>query len=102
MKLAPFGPSYRQTRGISAPQKHIHTPTKLVNLLLVKNGKFLSYTCRISRHDRDQMCVVTHFKGCIYNVDGITASGVDQRCGHTTDLQPVHCVDIIYKIYNID
>lgn len=92
MKLAPLGDCINKNEDPCPLQKNTHidthteTPKELVNLLLIKNRKFPSYTYRISLHNCAQMCFQS-FKGCIYNVDGITASGVHQYWGHTTDLQ---------------
>lgn len=85
-EVGPSWSPYQQTRR-SSHLPETHTPKKLVNLLLIKNRKFPSYTCRISLPDCEQMWFHS-FKGCIYNVDGITASGVHHCCGHTTVL---HC-----------
>lgn len=53
------GPSWspcQQTRGSLPPAKNTQNPKKLVNLLLITNGKFPFYTCWISLHDCNQMC----------------------------------------------
>lgn len=79
--LAPLGHRTNKHEDPHTFQKH--TPKKLVNLLLIKSRKFPSYTCRISLPDCEHMWFHS-CKGCIYNVDGITASGVHHCCGHTT------------------